>query len=422
MTSTTRRTVQLHLVTIDCTDIATHQQQVPLACKPFSSGKWTVTFKAPQYTGGMTQLAKIVLKWEGCEVNADWTKVQLVANGAQLNQGNDYSPAHADFPGCKDGTRTAFIYRQCTSLKVALEVDAELDSTATIRCLAMIDGKDVTDVCLAFPGASRQLFASSARLSEISPWWKTVRATRGFSENVSSRQTPSELHEDSDAEEEDEIARTGEKHTRLPPSPPESPRSAWSPGTSPSSIRTIPITGTPYAVYRAMLYYLYTDHIAFAPLTSTFFVPSPGTNPVAPAERLAKAKQTRAASIEAHKQLHPNTPLPISPKSLFLLAHFLEIPFLISLSLAALHSALTPENIAYELFSISPTQPLGALYDEIWEVEVAFARQHWADVKTSTGMKEEKQRIEGEGASEYEVRTLWALLGVKEAQEGEEEN
>lgn len=278
--------------------------------------------------------------------------------------------------------------------------------------IALFDGTANMDLCLSFPPSSRSLMASSTLLRQVSPWWETTLSTSGFLEGASA--TPrrvSRTADDSDAEDDELEEVKKEPFTRLatpPPSPPSSP--PFRPTNLPpsSTVRTIPITGTSYATYRAFLLYLLTDRLSFAPLTSTFISSS--------SPSLAEARTARREMLTATALLDPSAPTPISPLSLFRLAHFLEIPELMDRSLEALKGALTVDNVAYELFGDGGEQPpMGEVFERVWEVEVEFARKVIDEVKVSRGMKEARARMREEGgASVYEVETLMRLLEVEE--------
>ena len=171
-------------------------------------------------------------------------------------------------------------------------------------------------------------------------------------------------------------------------------------------MRVVPIVGTTYRTYRAYLAWLYTGTVAFAPLTSSFQYPSP-SSPTSP----SSASSQRRAALAPLRTLHPSRPHPVSPKSLYRLAHFLDTPSLAQQCLAALADALTVDNVAHELFA--PPQ-LGEVYDEVWDVEVGFAEDAWDDVRGSEAMRDAAERMKGEGgAGQHELATLLRLSGIR---------
>ena len=135
------------------------------------------------------------------------------------------------------------------------------------------------------------------------------------------------------------------------------------------SFRIVNIDAAAYTTYRALLCWLQTGHIAFAPLRSSFRLQS---DPIA--LRTAKIKT-------AHLKL--SHPVSASPKSVYRLAHFLELPKFAKLALDNLKSQLTKENIAFEVFG-----DVASIYEEVRKVEVEYAVEHWELVIGSPAMAE----------------------------------
>ncbi|KAG1737501.1 uncharacterized protein EDB91DRAFT_1140199 [Suillus paluster] len=123
--------------------------------------------------------------------------------------------------------------------------------------------------------------------------------------------------------------------------------------------RTIPsrillVTDTAFNTWEALLYYLYTDEIVFAPLRS------------------------QASKIAKHRSL--DEPPPCSPKSMYRLACKIKQEKLQDKALAAIRSRLTENNILQELSSsLTPRFPA------ILEMEVEILFQH---ISTPTVMKD----------------------------------
>ncbi|GAA5877505.1 hypothetical protein JCM1840_003875 [Sporobolomyces johnsonii] len=122
----------------------------------------------------------------------------------------------------------------------------------------------------------------------------------------------------------------------------------------------VKITQTAYTTYKAVLIWIQTAHISFAPIRST--VPRLGfpllVDAASPSESLAS----------------PCRPSP-SPKSVYRLAHLLDLPPLRQLALSALARQLTPDTVLVELFG-----DVASAYDEVRQLELEFARAHWRDV------------------------------------------
>lgn len=138
--------------------------------------------------------------------------------------------------------------------------------------------------------------------------------------------------------------------------------------------REIVITETAYSTYRAVLLYLHTSHISFAPLSSTLHLLHP------------TSKQSRRQRIEKSLLASPKYPSPVSPKSVYRLAHLLEIPSLLALALDKFKSQLSTANAAEELFSDT-----SALYDDVRAVAHVVA--HWAEVRASQGWRDVNAKI-----------------------------
>ncbi|KAG2130712.1 hypothetical protein DEU56DRAFT_982052 [Suillus clintonianus] len=109
--------------------------------------------------------------------------------------------------------------------------------------------------------------------------------------------------------------------------------------------RKILVTDTAFNTWQALLYYLYTDEIVFAPLRS-------------------QGSQTAA-------QLGLGKPPPCSPKSMYRLACKIEQDVLRDKALAAIQSSLTEHNILQELSS-----SLTSRFPLILEMEVESLFQH----------------------------------------------
>ena len=242
------------------------------------------------------------------------------------------------------------------------------------------------DICLVFPQEKgRRLFASSKVLSEISPYWTAQLSTQGFNEMLESLDLDDDMDgEDSDLENDsvdgEEEEQEQEATTPLPPIP--------------CHVRAIPIYGTAYKTYRALLNYLYTSQISFAPLSSTFISPS-----------------ARRSALTLSRAFDPSPSTPCSPKSLYILSHFLSIPNISDLALDAYISSLTLDNALLELLST-----FSETYEEArrrilqWIVESGEGR--WEILRSSTRAKEWKARVQKEGITEGDLELLFKLSGI----------
>ena len=241
------------------------------------------------------------------------------------------------------------------------------------------------DVCLVFPReGNRRLFASSTVLSNISPYWKTQLSTSGFNEEIIEALNLDDVDEEEGDSDYDSEFDSLSSPPSLSPMPP--------------NVRTIPIYGTSYTTYKSLLCYLYTSQLSFAPLTSSF-----------------ASSSNRQESLSLLISLSPSSRslTPCSPKSLYILSHFLSIPSLTELSLKAYVDALNPTNIFEELFSTFVER-----YEQVREAVVAWVleegKARWDVLRRSEGMREWKERIRSEGVSEGELEVLLRLSGIAE--------
>ncbi|BGP12361.1 hypothetical protein JCM10213_002035 [Rhodosporidiobolus nylandii] len=138
------------------------------------------------------------------------------------------------------------------------------------------------------------------------------------------------------------------------------------------SFRQITITQAAYSTYHAVLVYLQTGFVHFAPLSSSF----PLSEPTFATRR----------DFLAHKyDEHPSLPLPVSPTSAYRLAHLLQLEDLQKRCLDALRGSLTVKGATAALLSDA-----ALAYDELRKVILEFVREKWDKVKDSEGWKEMK--------------------------------
>ncbi|KAL8278176.1 hypothetical protein RQP46_009349 [Phenoliferia psychrophenolica] len=237
------------------------------------------------------------------------------------------------------------------SLKTAAGTAQEFAQKHT----ALLGSPFVNSVQFVFPrDGGRELWSNADILSDASPYFKALLES-GFSESRSSITHPSSGaiersaldFEDSD---DDEAFAT-------PPS--DAPASAHS-STFPH--HRIEITKASFITYQAVLCWIYTDHLSWAPLASSFAATATG----------------RSDAIQRAVEKRPKVPYPASPKSVYRLAHLLEIPALQKLALAELKSQLTVANAAAELFSETSWR-----YDDVFQVVLEFTTSQSDELKTS---------------------------------------
>ncbi|GAA5877199.1 hypothetical protein JCM3774_000115 [Rhodotorula dairenensis] len=144
--------------------------------------------------------------------------------------------------------------------------------------------------------------------------------------------------------------------------------------------RQITVTETAYLTYRAVMLYLVTGHIEFLPLASS----------LAPLEPLPK--KSRQDFLRGFDAKYPTLPLPVSPKSVYRLAHLLQLDELQQIALDKFASSLTVNGAATELFS-----PVSIAYDELRKAAIEFAVKNWKAVQaTDTWTELQARAVRGE--------------------------
>ncbi|KAG1776473.1 hypothetical protein EV702DRAFT_1198173 [Suillus placidus] len=139
-------------------------------------------------------------------------------------------------------------------------------------------------------------------------------------------------------------------------------------GTIPN--RRVLVTDTAFKTWQALLYYLYTNEIIFAPLRS------------------------QASSTTNHSSL--NEPLPCSPKSMYRLACKTKHDGLQTKALAAIRSSLTEHNVLQECSS-----SLTSRFPAILEMEVESLFQHIATPTVTKDFPTLIRRIVGAGSTDF---------------------
>jgi len=115
-----------------------------------------------------------------------------------------------------------------------------------------------------------------------------------------------------------------------------------------------------YVTWRAMIFYLATSQISFAPLYSN--------------------DRWRGRSATEIKHGINSTP---SAKSMYRLADKLGLEDLCKLSLSHIQSQLSIDNVIQEVFT-----PFTSRYKTIRTVELAFIFDHWEELKNSQQLHE----------------------------------
>lgn len=159
-----------------------------------------------------------------------------------------------------------------------------------------------------------------------------------------------------------------------------------------SPIHRINVKDAAYHTFRALLYYIATGTISFAPILSVF--PRSSTD--------ASSSSTATAASDSSL-------VPVSPKSIYRLADKLEMKALQALALANYQSQLLSQNLISELFS-----DLSVYFPEVKAVIMAACRLQWALVVNGEGMKElERQMSSGELIGEKAKLAFELMRGLR---------
>lgn len=143
------------------------------------------------------------------------------------------------------------------------------------------------------------------------------------------------------------------------------------------------INETSFNTFRAFLYYLYTGFISFAPLTSSFFVPTTpktaASSSPSPSTLEQRRLEARNSLVGEYMRRYRNRPVPVSPKSIYAVAKKYEIPALEAQSLSRINKAIVNPYVATtELFSA-----FTRVNDSIRETQIAQVINAWDDVVRS---------------------------------------
>ncbi|KAK0558148.1 hypothetical protein OC844_005386 [Tilletia horrida] len=179
-------------------------------------------------------------------------------------------------------------------------------------------------------------------------------------------------------------------------------RSGGGPGTashassSTRKRRQVIIQDSAYPTFRALLHFLYTDTVYFAPLTSTFLpidvsmdelggFPSTDRD-LTSADKFAfelhKAHKKRKELIDSYCAQNPDKPQPCSAKAMYKLADKLHIEDLRKRAQEHIAGSLTVHCIVYEVFGNFTMR-----FPEIRKMETDFLLKHWNQVRKSVAMK-----------------------------------
>ncbi|KAH7098623.1 hypothetical protein BKA62DRAFT_832360 [Auriculariales sp. MPI-PUGE-AT-0066] len=144
-----------------------------------------------------------------------------------------------------------------------------------------------------------------------------------------------------------------------------------------------------YQTYKALLYYLYTDTIIFAPLSSSFDSSATSTPPSVgpiPQPEPVVGPATRREWIQAWRRQHPELARtaggPCSAKSLYRLADKIGLMDLKERAFEHIVASLSVANIVDEVFG-----SFSATFAEVRKAEMDFFLAHWSEIRSSNAMR-----------------------------------
>jgi hypothetical protein len=159
----------------------------------------------------------------------------------------------------------------------------------------------------------------------------------------------------------------------------------------PSKLHVV-VKDVAYTTYRAVLYYIYTDTIVFAPLSSSFNSSQVAASSSAslPTQLLSESQNntnvtratqgdilaksgptSRSGWINEWQSNNPGRPTPCSAKAVYRLADKLDLHDLKERAFQHIERSLTVQNIAYEVFS-----PFSAAFADVRKVIESMGTLH----------------------------------------------
>lgn len=207
-------------------------------------------------------------------------------------------------------------------------------------------------------------------LSKASPYFNTLFQS-GFAETVGkskkrkkqAQPPPSVMadaqdgvtHDDSDDEADEVYSEEGSSHMNTPDD---------------FEYREVVIKSAAYSTYRALLTWLHTIYIDFAP-------------PLYRARGGCQDIRPRRIALSSFLLHNSPVPLPVSTVSVYRLAHFVELAHLKAIALTTYKFQLTKETVLRELVSDAVE-----CYPELRAAALRVAKKHFDYIRTSEAMKE----------------------------------
>jgi len=163
--------------------------------------------------------------------------------------------------------------------------------------------------------------------------------------------------------------------------------------------KVIPVTSASYTTYAAVIFWLYTGRIRFAPLATENLI------------REESEVNDRLGSVKAALQDRPSFPAPSSAKSVYRLAHMLDLPDLQQIAGEDFVARLSPRIAPLEYFS----RQFGHGDEDLTTLTKQLLAVKWAEARVGEGMKA-VDRMVAEGRIDDKTfmnaqRELLELLG-----------
>ncbi|GAA6027720.1 hypothetical protein JCM8097_007999 [Rhodosporidiobolus ruineniae] len=373
--------------------------EVPLqgGTGPLASGSWTVNFVASD--GLLFPTVTVSLEWAGVHTHLMYATGRIAVlketpKGHVVAWSRSFEGS-APFPGSTYGTlrSSAFLCCQPQPVKVVVELVEHSSKTSTAAAVfAASTTSPHRDVLLVFPRCQRQIWTSSALL-RVSPYFETL-----FSSAYSEAEPKQYVPRASTSAEKFVDDSDDEFDTCLPSMPLPS-------FASPTSqlFRTVTIDQASYTTYLAVVCWMQTRHITFAPLFTSFLGEEDANDPLTARGEALQSRSDAVSSLIADQT--SLLPSPASPKSVYRLADFLELPDLRSLSLLNLHQQLTPQNAARELFSDTAN-----LYHAVRDLVLDYIVKRKDEVFQSRAMREMMAKGEAGELPQLAMGTWVTLL------------
>ncbi|GAA5865979.1 hypothetical protein JCM1840_003363 [Sporobolomyces johnsonii] len=388
----------LHTQRCTTTDMYGYQQSVSINCSALP-GTFSLRFSA--------ETAAYAMRWTAVKgpLEIAGGRMSLSSNGAELAAVELWA---GHFPQASAGQ----LEIPCTNpgvsfdFTISLETRNKQDEQAVFaaRSSASIHHGSPNDVCFQFPRTSRQLWSNEDNLRKLSTYYDSLLSSDFAEGSTSSQAIPSfsshaeYTYDDSDVETDalklgwKVKSKKGEKQAQHQKQGQNMER-----GGVP--FKTVTIVDTAYTTYSAVLVWIATSYIRFAPLRSKFKSGNSG-------DKGDKSdKQARAAELnKTFSRSDSQLPPPVSPKSVYRLAHLLEIPDLLQLALDNFKSQLSPANVAYELYS-----DVSCSYEAIRDAALDFVVANWKEVSKAEGTREMEQRAYAEELPKAAMGTVMLL-------------